>query len=50
MKLRSALIATAFALLLAGQHGCPCYGIGGGTAPGAETFYYCDVGSSPVKG
>lgn len=48
MKLHSALIATAFALLIAGMGGCPCYGIGGSSAPGAETFYYCDVGSSPM--
>ena len=48
MKLRTALIASAFALLIAGMGGCPCYGIGGSSAPSAETFYYCDGGPPPA--
>jgi hypothetical protein len=47
MKLRSTLIAAAFAILMAGGPGCPCGGdlSDNGNVPGAETFY-CGYGDS----
>jgi len=47
MKLRSALVAGVFALLMSGVMSCPCGGVSGdnGGVLGAETFY---CGSGPV--
>ena len=45
MKLRSALVATIFAVLMAAQSGCPCVGEGSdnGSILNAETFiFFCE--------
>lgn len=45
MKLRSALVASLFAILMAGGQGCPCGEVqGDSNVPAAETFYFCGQG------